>query len=135
VGEVVSVCPILACGRCSFCRDGFRNRCPSRKTLGYDLDGGIAEYVLIPAPMVAMGHLLPMDPATPAHLRAMVEPVACVLNSIESLEVRAGAPMAIVGAGHGAGAHLVAARPTAPGRLWWSSRTRRAGRSRSNQGR
>ena len=28
VGEVVSVCPILCCGRCSFCREGYRNRCP-----------------------------------------------------------------------------------------------------------
>jgi L-iditol 2-dehydrogenase len=110
VGDVVSVCPILACGRCSFCRDGFRNRCPSRRTLGYDLDGGIADYVRIPAPMVAMGHLLPMDPATPPHLRAFVEPLACVLNSIESLAVRTGAPVAIVGGGPMGLVHLVAAQ-------------------------
>src|SRR4051794_9810026 len=25
VGDIVSVCPILCCGRCSFCRDGYRN--------------------------------------------------------------------------------------------------------------
>src|SRR5947207_6820783 len=71
VGQVVSVCPILCCGRCSFCREGFRNRCPSRLTLGYDLDGGIAQFVRIPAAMVAMGHLLPRDPGTPPHLRAL----------------------------------------------------------------
>lgn len=110
VGDVVSVCPIVACGVCSFCREGFRNRCPSRKTLGYDLDGGIAEYVRIPAPLVAMGHLFPIDPAVPSHIRAFLEPLACVLNSLEGLGVRAGMPVAIVGGGPMGLVHLVAAR-------------------------
>ncbi len=110
LGDVVSVCPIVCCGSCSFCREGYRNRCPARTTLGYDLDGGIAEYVLIPAPLVAMGQLLPMDPATPAHLRALLEPFACVLNSIESLGVGPGRGLAIVGGGPMGLCHLVAAR-------------------------
>jgi len=110
VGEVIGLCPILCCGRCSFCRDGFRNRCPSRRTLGYDLDGDIAEYVRIPRELVAMGHLLPMDPATPPHLRALLEPFACVLNSIESLHAAAGNAMAIVGGGPMGLLHMVAAK-------------------------
>jgi L-iditol 2-dehydrogenase len=110
IGQVVSVCPILCCGRCSFCREGFRNRCPSRLTLGYDLDGAIADYVRIPAPLVAMGHLLPMDPATPPHLRALLEPFSCVLNSIESLEISAGSSVAIVGGGPMGLLHLIAAQ-------------------------
>lgn len=108
-GEVVSLCPILCCGHCVFCREGFRNRCTSRKTLGYDLDGGIAEYVLVPEELVRMGHLLPIDPTTPPHLRALVEPFACVLNSMEALGVRAGMPFAIVGGGPMGLLHLVAA--------------------------
>lgn len=109
VGETVAVCPILCCGQCSFCRDGFRNRCPARRTLGYDLDGAIAEYVRIPAPLVAMGQLLPMDPATPPPVRALLEPFACVLNSIESLMIGAGTSVAIVGAGPMGLLHLLAA--------------------------
>lgn len=109
-GDVVSLCPILCCGTCSFCRDGFRNRCPSRRTLGYDLDGGIAEFVRVPAPLVAMGHLLPVEAGLPAHLRALLEPLACVLNSIESLGVRAGSPFAIVGGGPMGLMHLVVAK-------------------------
>lgn len=110
VGQVVSVCPIVSCGRCSFCRAGFRNRCPDRKTLGYDLDGGIAEFVRIPAPLVSMGHLLPMDSSTGAPRRALVEPLACVLNSLDALGVRPGQPFAIVGGGPMGLMHLVAAR-------------------------
>ncbi|MBI5288231.1 MAG: alcohol dehydrogenase catalytic domain-containing protein, partial [Chloroflexi bacterium] len=110
VGETVAVCPILCCGNCSFCREGYRNRCPARRTLGYDLDGGIAEYVRIPARLVAMGHLLPMDAAAPAHLRALLEPFACVLNSIESLAIGAATPAGIVGGGPMGLLHLIAAR-------------------------
>ena len=110
LGETVSLCPILCCGSCSFCREGYRNRCPSRRTLGYDLDGGLAEFVRIPAKLVAMGHLLPMEPATPSHLRALLEPFACVLNSIESLAIEAATPVAIVGGGPMGLLHLIAAR-------------------------
>jgi L-iditol 2-dehydrogenase len=110
VGETVSVCPILCCGRCSFCREGFRNRCPQRRTLGYDLDGGVAEYVRIPAPIVGMGQLLPVPPELPGHLRALLEPFACVLNSIEALNVGPGDPFAIVGGGPMGLLHLLAAR-------------------------
>jgi L-iditol 2-dehydrogenase len=109
-GAIVSACPFLCCGSCSFCRAGFRNRCPSRVTLGYDLDGGIAQYVRVPRQMVAMGHLLPMDPVTPPHLRALLEPVACVLNSIESLNIGAGTAVAIVGGGPMGLVHLITAR-------------------------
>lgn len=110
IGQTVAICPILCCGRCSFCREGFRNRCPARKTLGYDIDGGIAEYVRIPAPIVAMGQLLPMDRTVPAHLRALLEPFSCVLNSIEELAIGAGGSVAIVGGGPMGLLHLLAAR-------------------------
>ncbi|MFN0093696.1 MAG: alcohol dehydrogenase catalytic domain-containing protein, partial [Dehalococcoidia bacterium] len=107
VGEVVSLCPIKCCGVCSFCRDGYRNRCPSRVTLGYDIDGGIAEYVKVPRELVSMGHLLPMDASVAPHLRAFLEPLACVVNSIESIGVRAGSPLAIVGGGPMGLVHLI----------------------------
>ena len=115
--ETVSLCPILCCGSCSFCREGFRNRCPSRKTLGYDLDGGLAEFVRVPAKMVAMGHLLPMDRATPSHLRALLEPFACVLNSIESLAIGASSTIAIVGGGPMGLLHVIAAKAYGAGPL------------------
>ena len=56
-GEPVALCPIVACGVCEFCRVGKRNRCPKRITLGYDENGGLAEYVLVPEPIVRLGHV------------------------------------------------------------------------------
>ncbi len=109
-GDIVALNPIWCCGRCSFCREGYRNRCPSRRTLGYDLDGGIAEYVVVPAPLVQMGHLIAADPKTPPEHRALMEPFACVLNSLESLQVAAGRPLAIVGGGPMGLLHLIGSR-------------------------
>ena len=114
-GAVVAVCPILACGRCSFCRRGFRNRCPERRTLGYDLDGGLAEFVRLPAPLVALGHLLPVDPRVPPERRAFVEPLACVLHSARRLAFGAGVAVAIVGGGPMGLVHLLVAQRTGCG--------------------
>ena len=98
-GDRVVVCPILACGRCRFCTRGRRNRCIARRTLGYDLDGGFAEQMIVPAELVALGHVLPVPPALTLPVAAIAEPVACTLNSIDLLGVRPGSSLAVLGAG------------------------------------
>ena len=114
-GDRVSVYPIVACGRCDFCRRGLRNRCQSRRTLGYDLDGGIAEYVRVPAPIVGQGQLMPVPHGVPSERAAMPEPPACVLNSFESCRFRAGASVAIIGAGPMGLSHVILARALGAG--------------------
>ncbi len=99
VGERVIICPILACGRCRFCIRGRRNRCIARRTLGYDLDGGFAEQMLVPAEIVSLGHVLPVPTSLPLSVAAIAEPVACTLNSIELCDVRPGCALVILGAG------------------------------------
>jgi L-iditol 2-dehydrogenase len=116
-GERVAVYPIVACGRCDFCRRGLRNRCGSRRTLGYDLDGGIAEYVRLPAPIVGQGQLMPVPHGVPAERAAMTEPTACVLNSLESCRFRAGAAVAIIGAGPMGLTHIILARALGAGAI------------------
>jgi propanol-preferring alcohol dehydrogenase len=36
-------------GRCEFCRCGLENLCPNARFTGYDVDGGYAEYAVVPA--------------------------------------------------------------------------------------
>ena len=36
------------CGHCSFCKDGKENLCDNARFTGYHLDGGYAEYVVVP---------------------------------------------------------------------------------------
>lgn len=121
LGDCIAVYPIISCGGCEFCRRGLRNRCTSRQTLGYDANGGLAEQVLLPAPLVAQGHAVKFAGATDATdterwgRAALTEPTACVLNSLESCNVRAGASVAILGAGPMGLLHVVLARALGAG--------------------
>ncbi|MBM2826304.1 MAG: hypothetical protein HW403_368 [Dehalococcoidia bacterium] len=99
VGERITICPILACGECYYCMTGKRNRCVSRTTLGYEENGGLAHYVLIPKQLVKLGHVIPLPENLPYDVASLTEPFACALNSLESCRVQPGSTLAIVGAG------------------------------------
>jgi L-iditol 2-dehydrogenase len=98
-GDRVIVCPIIACGHCRFCLVGLVNRCTSRRTLGYDLDGGFAERLLVPREIVGLGQVFPVPDALPLDTAALTEPSACVLASLELCRIAPGASLAIIGAG------------------------------------
>ena len=109
-GSRVAVCPIIACGLCYYCLRGLRNRCLERRTLGYDEDGGLAEYALIPAPIVSLGQVFPVpDDVSPA-TATLMEPLACVLNSLERCRVQPGGSLVLLGAGPMGLLHLLLAR-------------------------
>ncbi len=114
-GDRVVVCPIVACGRCLFCIDGRRHRCLERRTLGYDDDGGLAEFLLVPAPIVSLGHLLPVPDGLSLERASVTEPVACVLNSLETCAVRAGSSLLVIGAGPMGLFHVLLARALGAG--------------------
>lgn len=109
-GDRVAICPIIADGRCYFCLQGKRNRCLNRVTLGYDEDGGLAEYLLVPGQLLDLGHVFPVPHDLPVQRAALTEPLACVLNSIEIARVPAGGSLAIIGAGPMGLMHLLLAR-------------------------
>ena len=49
VGDRVAVYLAIGCGHCQWCHSGFRMLCPEFKCLGFDLDGGDADYLVAPA--------------------------------------------------------------------------------------
>jgi threonine dehydrogenase-like Zn-dependent dehydrogenase len=49
VGDRVAIYLAIGEGRCEWCRRGYRMLCPSWKCVGFDVDGGDAEYVVVPA--------------------------------------------------------------------------------------
>ena len=63
--------------RCVACRKGHENICKNRKAFGYQLTGGLSQYVRVPA--VARQNLVPV-PGVPAAEAAIIEPVACAYN-------------------------------------------------------
>ena len=117
LGDGVAVYPIISCGGCEFCRRGLRNRCIARQTLGYDVNGGLAEQVLLPASLVAQGHAVKLADGADWGRAALTEPTACVLNSLESCRFRAGASVAILGAGPMGLLHIALARALGAGAI------------------
>lgn len=49
VGDEVIVYPLVTCGVCEFCRRGEPTTCPEHRIIGEHLDGGLAEYTVVPA--------------------------------------------------------------------------------------
>jgi threonine dehydrogenase-like Zn-dependent dehydrogenase len=49
VADRVSIHLALGCGHCAHCRAGYLMLCPRWRCLGFDLNGGDAEYVVVPA--------------------------------------------------------------------------------------
>lgn len=48
VGDRVAIFLAIGCGRCPACRRGYLMLCPRWQCLGFDVDGGDAEYVVVP---------------------------------------------------------------------------------------
>jgi 6-hydroxycyclohex-1-ene-1-carbonyl-CoA dehydrogenase len=48
-GDRVLLPAVLTCGHCTFCRSGRENICERSQMIGNNLDGGYAEYVVVPA--------------------------------------------------------------------------------------
>jgi 2-desacetyl-2-hydroxyethyl bacteriochlorophyllide A dehydrogenase len=93
-GDRVVIEPNYSCGACPLCREGNRNLCLSRTTVGIDVDGGFAELVRVPARCV-----WPV-PATVTDAELLVtEPLAVVVRAANRGEPRAGQQAAVVGAG------------------------------------
>ena len=49
VGDRVAIYLAVGEGRCEWCRRGYRMLCPAWKCVGFDIDGGDAEYIVVPA--------------------------------------------------------------------------------------
>ena len=84
----------FSCGRCYYCRLGLYTQCPYKKTLGLDLDGGMAEYFI--APVEALHLAEDLDPI----IGVEVEPLAAVLNMFEQYPPTPTMKVAVIGSGN-----------------------------------
>jgi L-iditol 2-dehydrogenase len=109
-GQRVALCPIIACGRCFYCLRGLRNRCLKRITLGYEVNGGLAQYLLVPSALVSLGHVLAVPEGLSSEAATLMEPLACVLNSLETCRLAPGGSLLLLGAGPMGLLHLLLAR-------------------------
>lgn len=99
-GSRVAVCPLIPCLRCRYCHFGDYNLCVNLREIGSSSDGGFAEYVTIPENLIRIGGLVPVPDNLTDEEAALLEPLACCLNSYyRMLPVAKGSSVVIIGDG------------------------------------
>lgn len=92
-GEIVTFIPYFNCGVCIACRSGKPNCCVKMNVCGVHVDGGMTEYLNVPAYALVHGDGLGYDDL------ALVEPLAIGAHSIRRADVKPGEFVLVIGAG------------------------------------
>lgn len=72
-GTVVTVNPVISCGKCAACRSGREQACPDKRVIGVHTEvvSAFAELMAVP-----VGNLVQLPDAMPVEYGALVEPLA-----------------------------------------------------------
>lgn len=99
VGEKVSVANVIPCGNCPSCLNGRENACMHRMAIGYQYDGGFAEYVRIPASCIRSGNLVKLPESVSFTAGALIEPLSCCIRGLKNAGTGFNDAVLVVGAG------------------------------------
>nr|WP_170290886.1 alcohol dehydrogenase catalytic domain-containing protein [Moorella glycerini] len=95
VGErVTTEHTFSTCGHCRYCRQGEYQECAVRRSLGFDTNGGFAEYVIVAADML---HRIPDK--LPLEAAALSEPLAAAVHAVAKANIKWGDVVLIIGPG------------------------------------
>lgn len=92
-GQVVTFLPYFSCGTCIACRVGKTNCCAKLEVCGVHVDGGMAEYLVVPSSTVMDGKGLSSEAL------ALVEPLAIGAHGVFRAAVEPDEYVLVVGAG------------------------------------
>src|SRR5690606_17454020 len=83
-----------------YCRNGYYSLCTELNEIGSSLDGGFAQYVMIPDQITRIGGLVPVPDILSDEEAALLEPLACCLNGLSRTGLPAKeTPVVIIGDG------------------------------------
>ncbi|MEW5896145.1 MAG: alcohol dehydrogenase catalytic domain-containing protein [Nanoarchaeota archaeon] len=98
-GERIALGADVPCGICNFCTKGMGNCCDENYALGYQFPGGFAEYCLLEPMIVNYGPIVKVPDAVSYDEAALMEPLACVLNGFELVQMKRGKSVLLIGGG------------------------------------
>lgn len=125
IGDHVIVAPGIGCGECSYCLSGHQNLCYTRKTIAHHYNGGFAEYIKIPANAVRAGNVNFIPDEVDYLSASLAEPLACVINGQEALNIQLGDTVAVIGAGPIGLMHAELARSQGAGKVFLLNRSKK----------
>lgn len=94
IGDRVTACPALYCGKCESCKKGEFARCDALTVIGARHPGAFAEYVKVPSENVVK---IP-DEVT-YDMAAVIEPASVVVHGLYKTGMQPGDDIAILGCG------------------------------------
>jgi len=92
-GDLCSVEPYLTCGKCIACRNGKTNCCMELKCLGVHTDGGMCEFLILPADKLYTSTKLSLEQL------ALVETLGIGAHGVNRASVQRGEWALVIGAG------------------------------------
>jgi len=93
-GSLVAIDPNIPCHACTYCRNSKPHLCIAPQAVGVTIDGGMAQYVAVPASAV---YVVP-DHVSP-ETACLAEPLSCVVHAVDMGNIQSGNTVAILGAG------------------------------------
>jgi len=101
IGDKVVIKTVIGCGECDACRRGEENRCRRKyKAIGYQYNGGFAQFLLMPREAVKQGCVIKVPDHVSFEEATIVEPFSCVINGWYPFKKREpGFTTVVIGAG------------------------------------
>jgi len=99
IGDRVCLGAHVPCGECQYCQENLGHHCVQRWTVGYQFDGGFAEYVVLNRLVVENGSICKIANQTSFEEGSLSEPFSCVISGLRKLSIKAGEAVTVYGAG------------------------------------
>ena len=99
VGDRAQVIAAVPCGECHECRKGWMAVCQNQTSVGYQYDGGFAEYMIVPRQVLKVDGLNRIPDNVGYDEASAAEPFACAINAQELLGIEEGDTVVVFGAG------------------------------------
>jgi len=109
-GERVTIATSIPCLECPACRKRQYNICDNLKGIGYQYQGGFAEYMKVPEQALKADYLLKLPEGVSFEEASLSEPFACVINGQGLSGVKKGDIVLIIGAGPIGAMHVALAK-------------------------
>ncbi|MFE3186554.1 alcohol dehydrogenase catalytic domain-containing protein [Streptomyces violascens] len=116
-GDRVQVIGAIPCGSCAECDRDRPRMCLHLTAMGHDFDGGFAEYVVVPAKVLAVGGVNRIPDGVGFAEASFAEPLSCVINGQQLVGVGPGDHVVVVGAGPIGCLHVRLARAAGAARV------------------
>lgn len=100
IGKRYAVQTVIGCGNCPMCSISRENLCENGfKAIGYQWNGGFAEFIIMPKVGVDQGCLIPVSDKMTDEEATLLEPLSCCINGMRIIPLEKAQTVVVFGGG------------------------------------